>query len=564
MQDMSHPRRWLVITGLATIAIVYLMLAGMIETFGERQIIVGWISLGQIVLYLPSLIAGYMMRDERLALISRLIYGTLSGLAAFLIPAILLVFMDNIPMRDMFQNASPALIAIMTQEVEPLGLGLVWLGVAGAVAGLAGGVLSLLPKPVRKALIAAFVVVVSVALLSDLVGQVLRQILGGRPDRILFSASALRPGVSLLLFIPVLVLVYLQSRFSANLQSRFPGLRIARTTRGQLIANGLGVLLLLALPWMLGSYLSEVLVNVGLFMLMALGLNIAVGLAGLLDLGYVTNFAVGAYLVGVLTSTGPQGVGQFNFWLIVPISIVAAMFTGFLLALPVIRMRGDYLAIATLGFGEMIRLLALSDWFAPLIGGAQGVLFIPKPQILNLMFQTPQQLYYIILAACLLVLLVSYRLDISRTGRQWMAIREDETVANAIGIDITWVKTLAFTLSAASGGLSGAIFAAKLGTIFPHSFQLLISINALCIILVGGIASIPGIALGSVVLIGMPELLREFSEYRYLFYGILLVLMTLYRPTGLLPASARHYTTSAPEQERLPPVASEGATAPNS
>ncbi len=553
MQDMSPFRRGLVITGCATIIVVYLMLTGMIETFSERPIVIGLITLGQIVLYTPSLVSGFLVaRTEGLAVPFRVLYGTLMGLVTFMLPALLVLFMDNVAMRDMFQHASPTLIDIMTLGQESLVRGLVWLGLLGAVAGLMGVGLALLPPPLRQALITGLAVVIGMAVLSDLVSQILRQILGGRPDRILFSRDALRPGAGALLFLPIVILVYLHARFGTRLTARLPLLHSARTPRGQLVANSLGVILLLTLPWLLGSYLSEVLVNVGLFMLMALGLNIAVGLAGLLDLGYVTNFAVGAYLVGVLTSTGPQGVGQFNFWLIVPISIVAAMFTGFLLALPVIRMRGDYLAIATLGFGEMIRLLALSDWFAPLIGGAQGVLFIPKPQILTLSFQTPQQLYYIILAACLLVLLISRRLDISRTGRRWMAIREDETVANAIGIDTTWVKTLAFTLSAASGGLSGAIFAAKLGTIFPHSFQLLISINALCIILVGGMASIPGIALGSIFLIGMPELLREFSEYRYLFYGILLILMTLYRPAGLMPAAVRHYTSTRVKPDSAP------------
>ncbi len=559
MQDMAPHRRWLVASGLASIAVVYLMLTGMIETFGERQIILGLVSLGQIVLYLPALVPGFLLRQDDQPVAARVLYGALIGLATFVVPALLLILMDSIPMRDMFQNASPALIAIMTFDQASLPAGLALLGLAGIVSGGIGAALALLSPSVRKALVTGFAVVILVAMLSDLVGQVLRQMLGGRPERVLFSGNALRPGVGTWLFVLTGALAYLKARFGPQLQDRFPALSRVRSRRGQLATNGLGVVLLLILPWMLGSYLSEVLVNVGLFMLMALGLNIAVGLAGLLDLGYVTNFAVGAYLVGVLTSTGPQGVGQFNFWLILPISIVAAMFTGFLLALPVIRMRGDYLAIATLGFGEMIRLLALSDWFAPLIGGAQGVLFIPKPHILTLSFQTPQQLYYIILAACLLVLLVSYRLDLSRTGRRWMAIREDETVANAIGIDTTWVKTLAFTLSAASGGLSGAIFAAKLGTIFPHSFQLLISINALCIILVGGMASIPGIALGSIVLIGMPELLREFSEYRYLFYGILLVLMTLFRPRGLIPTAVRHYTASEADAGRAPPSAPEDA-----
>ncbi len=187
-------------------------------------------------------------------------------------------------------------------------------------------------------------------------------------------------------------------------------------------------------------------------------------MAGLLDLGYVTNFAVGAYVMAVLTSTGPLGIGEFNFWLVLPICVLAAMLTGFMLALPVLRMRGDYLAIATLGFGEIMRLLALSDWLKPYIGGAQGILFIPKPRIPGVAFidfTDPRWMYYIFLAACLLMLFISLRLNNSRTGRQWMAMREDEDAAGAMGIDTMKTKMLAFTLSAASGGLAGAIFASK-------------------------------------------------------------------------------------------------------
>ena len=289
----------------------------------------------------------------------------------------------------------------------------------------------------------------------------------------------------------------------------------------------------------MGVYLSEVLNLVGLYVLMGLGLNIAVGLAGLLDLGYVTNFAVGAYVMAVLTSTGPLGMGEFSFWLILPICVLAAMFTGFMLALPVLRMRGDYLAITTLGFGEIIRLLALSNWLKPYIGGAQGVLFVPKPRLFGLTFSGPQTIYYIIVAACLAMLFVSLRLNNSRTGRQWMAMREDEDAAGAMGIDTMKTKMLAFTLSAASGGLAGAIFATKLGTIFPHSFSLLISINALSVIIVGGMGSIPGIVVGALALIGLPELLREFAEYRLLLYGALLITMMLVRPEGLWPSAAR-------------------------
>src|SRR5690606_15721649 len=213
-----------------------------------------------------------------------------------------------------------------------------------------------------------------------------------------------------------------------------------------------------------------------------------------------------------LTSTGNLGIGGgfFNFWLVLPIALLAAMFAGFIFAVPVLKMRGDYLAIATLGFGEIIGKLALSDWLKPVIGGAQGVLAVPKPEFFGFTFQNPEEIYYIVLAGCALTLFVSIRLNNSRTGRQWMAIREDEDVAAAMGINTARAKLLAFTLSAATGGLAGGIFASKLGTIFPNSFSLLVSINVLSLIIIGGMGSVPGIVIGAFVLIGLPELLREF------------------------------------------------------
>ncbi|MBX3054906.1 MAG: branched-chain amino acid ABC transporter permease [Anaerolineae bacterium] len=302
---------------------------------------------------------------------------------------------------------------------------------------------------------------------------------------------------------------------------------------------GIGGIILLILPWVLGTFLSEVLDNVGLYILMGLGLNIAVGLAGLLDLGYVTNFAVGAYVTAVLTTTSQYGLGPIPFWLVIPIALLAAMLTGFVFALPVLRMRGDYLAIATLGFGEIIRVLVLSDWLAGRIGGPQGILALQNPSIGSFSFARPEHFYYIILAACIAMLFVSVRLNNSRTGRQWMALREDEDVAAAMGIDTVLTKLLAFTLSAAAGGVAGAIFAAKLGTVFPQSFNLFVSINVLSIIIIGGMGSIPGIVLGAFLLIGAPELLREFQEYRLLIYGALLIVVMLRRPEGLWPSATR-------------------------
>jgi branched-chain amino acid transport system permease protein len=212
-------------------------------------------------------------------------------------------------------------------------------------------------------------------------------------------------------------------------------------------------------------------------------------------------------------------------------------------------MRGDYLAIVTLGFGEIIRILALSDMLKSFIGGAQGVLKIPKPPFLGISLIKPEQFYYVILAGCLLAAFVSWRLSESRLGRQWMALREDEDVAEAMGIRLVSTKILAFAIGAAFSGLAGAFFASKLTSIFPHSFKLDISINVLVLIIIGGMGSLPGVVVGALILVGMPELLREFAEYRLLMYGALLVVMMLAKPEGFIPSAVRRRELSREEED---------------
>jgi branched-chain amino acid transport system permease protein len=216
--------------------------------------------------------------------------------------------------------------------------------------------------------------------------------------------------------------------------------------------------------------------------------------------------------------------------------VAVAALAGLILGMPVLRMRGDYLAIVTLGFGEIIRILALSDMLKPFIGGAQGVLKIPKPVFFGDALVQPQKLYYVVLGAVLIAAFISTRLRESRLGRRWMAMREDEDVAEAMGINLVSTKLLAFSIGAAFSGLAGAIFASKLTSIFPHSFSLLISINVLSLIIVGGLGSIPGTIVGAIVLVGLPELLREFAEFRWLMYGLLLIAMMLTRPEGFIPS----------------------------
>jgi branched-chain amino acid transport system permease protein len=204
-----------------------------------------------------------------------------------------------------------------------------------------------------------------------------------------------------------------------------------------------------------------------------------------------------------------------------------------------LRLRGDYLAIVTLGFGEIVRILATSDWLAPIQGGPQGILKIPNPVFFGITLNTPQTMYYLVLLGAVAAGFVTLRLRDARLGRQWMSMREDEDVSEAMGINLVSTKLLAFAIGAGFSALAGAILAARQSTIFPHSFNLIISINILAGIIVGGLGSIPGVVVGMLILVGLPELLREFTEFRFLMYGILLIVVMLVKPEGFLPEATR-------------------------
>lgn len=474
--------------------------------------------------------------DQRLIIGSWLAIVVLIGIVSF---SFALIFEIKGDLRSVLPNISRDWVEVVTfDHPKELMTGIATLLLVSAGAGAAGSFMLLVPPIPRQALLYGL----GVTLLVGAFGETVRLILQENVDRDtlkqIFRRDTLRQDPALMLFIVSTVAGFLWAMFGQQARQGFANLEPSRRR----VVNGVGLLIfagiLLMLPWLIGRTLSDVAVTIGIFVLMGLGLNIAIGLAGLLDLGYVTNYAVGAYILAVLTSIGPLGRldGVFTFWMVIPVALLAAMCAGFVFAVPVLRMRGDYLAIATLGFGEIIGKLAISDWLKPLIGGAQGVQAIPKPVFFGTELRNPEQLYYIVLVASLVTLFVSIRLNNSRTGRQWMAIREDEDVATAMGIDTARAKLLAFTLSAATGGVAGAIFAAKVGTVFPNSFTVFISINVLSLIIVGGIASNPGIVVGAVVLIGLPELLREFSDFRFLMYGALLVIMMIKRPQGFIPS----------------------------
>ena len=302
---------------------------------------------------------------------------------------------------------------------------------------------------------------------------------------------------------------------------------------------GYGILLVIVFltPQFLGKYWNYAMGTVGIYVLMGLGLNIVVGLAGLLDLGYVAFFAIGAYTAGLLTAPAPLHL-QIGFWPVLIFSIVMAAFAGILLGIPVLRMRGDYLAIVTLGFGEIIRVLIRSDMLSPYVGGPQGIRDIAGPSLFGITFNEKAYLYLIILAILLIILFTNYLQD-SRVGRAWMAMREDETVAQAMGINTLYYKLMAFATGAAFAGLGGALFAARNQYTGPADHTLMVSINVLSLLIVGGMGSIPGVIVGAFVLKGLPEILRELDLYRLLVFGGLLVAMMIVRPEGIWPAPRR-------------------------
>jgi branched-chain amino acid transport system permease protein len=231
-----------------------------------------------------------------------------------------------------------------------------------------------------------------------------------------------------------------------------------------------------------------------------------------------------------------------------PIAVLCSVFVGLLFGVPVLKVRGDYLAVATMGLGEIVRVIVMSDAAAPVLAGPKGILHIPRPSLFGYEFNTPVALFYLALVATCVAAYIAWRLEDSRLGRAWMAVRDDEDVAQALGINLVNVKLLAYGLGAAFAGLAGSIFATMLGSIFPHSFQLLISINVLALIIVGGMGSLPGVALGSLVLIGLPEMLREFGEFRYLFYGIAIIAVMRLKPEGLWPSASRRREQRSQEE----------------
>ncbi|TIC87079.1 ABC transporter ATP-binding protein [Crenobacter intestini] len=302
-----------------------------------------------------------------------------------------------------------------------------------------------------------------------------------------------------------------------------------------------------------------------LYVMLALGLNIVVGFAGLLDLGFIAFYAVGAYTFGLLAS--PHFSLDMPFWITLPLGALFAAMFGVMLGTPVLKLKGDYLAIVTLGFGEIIRIF-LNNLNAPvnITNGPQGINLITPIEVAGFSFGKPHEFfgitfngvymyYYLFLALTVLVVIMAWRLQHSRIGRAWVAMREDDIAAAAMGINIRNIKLLAFALGALSGGVAGGLFASFQGFISPESFGLLESIMILAMVVLGGMGNIPGVILGAVVLTVVPEVLRDVigplqmatfgkmiidpENARMLLFGLALVVMMLVRPEGMLPSKRR-------------------------
>lgn len=287
-----------------------------------------------------------------------------------------------------------------------------------------------------------------------------------------------------------------------------------------------GAVLFLILPLFLNNYYIDILSLAGLYALLAAGLNITVGYAGLLDLGYAGFYGIGAYVYALLST----GIG-LSFWLGLPLGGLAAASFGVVLGVITLRLRGDYLAIVTLGFVQIIYLV-FNNWDS-VTNGPNGILNIGRPEFPGFPLRQPIHFYYLVLALLLLTVLAIHRLTRSQIGRAWIAIREDELAASAMGINTTQMKVLAFALGAGIAGVAGVFFAAKYTFISPESFTFLESVRVLSMVVLGGMGSLPGAILGAFLLTVLPELLRGLANYRMLIFGAALVVMMVFRPQGL-------------------------------
>lgn len=312
----------------------------------------------------------------------------------------------------------------------------------------------------------------------------------------------------------------------------------------KLIALGVLAVGAAVFPQVFNLYQTNIMISCLLYIVLGLGLNIVVGLAGLLDLGFVAFYAVGAYAYALCNMHWDIG-----FWYMLPVGAALGAVCGVILGFPVLRLRGDYLAIVTLGFGEIIRLV-LENW-GEVTMGPSGISSINRPALFDVklgVIASTHYMYYIMIGLVILTIFCVNRLQNSRIGRAWLALREDEIACQAMGIDKMKTKLLAFSLGATWAGMAGVVFAAKTTFINPASFTFWESAIILSIVVIGGMGSIRGVIAGAIILILVPEYLRDFAEFRMLLFGAIMVLVMVFRPQGLISAKRKIYEYKAKKQ----------------
>jgi branched-chain amino acid transport system permease protein len=371
-------------------------------------------------------------------------------------------------------------------------------------------------------------------------------LLGIHPDGTLSFSTTFTVWGYIAIGTTICLLLYVMNK-SGSLDAVSRPLAGLRDTVGQAsgkVPTWIWIIILLAVafcyPFFTGRYAQDVATNVMIYICLGLGLNVVVGLAGMLDLGYIAFYGVGAYTYALLNIHFGM-----SFWICLPIAATLALLAGCLIGYPTLRMRGDYLAIVTLGFGEIVRIL-LNNWMS-LTNGPNGILGIDAPSIYIPSFENGfsievlylkklHYLYYVALFLAIVTIIAVRHLNFSRIGRAWESIREDETAAELMGVNTFKLKLLAYAMGALFAGMAGAFFCARMRFVSPESFTFLESAMVLSMVVLGGMGSIPGIILGAAALIVLPEVFREFETYRMLVFGMSMVVMMLFRPAGLIPA----------------------------
>jgi branched-chain amino acid transport system permease protein len=546
---------------------VYVALVGLYTKFADLELVGTQVTFSRILIVAPAIVAAYVVARPRVVAGERVVPGLPAGMAGGTLVglvtgagfALVVAFAEWFGVeriRDVFVNVTEPLVQFLTFE-QGVPQGLVPLIAACVLGGLVGGVARTAPETLRRPMTVGLLTVIVMGLLQRIIPIILFE-LGIEAD---WLYSPVTRGLTWLgaglIFVVAAGADLLWRRSGAGARERF-GTRVREQPATRAVLVLVIAVTLVALPQLLGSVISEVMGQIMVFVLLGLGLNIVVGYAGLLDLGYVAFFAFGAYATGLLTgaflnttsgAAEPVLSADLNFYVAVWIVALLAAGVGLLIGAPVLRLRGDYLAIVTLGLGEIVSIITASRWAQPLIGGPQGMRGVTNAELFGLDFQKdPQAFYYLALAFVLLALFVSWRLSVSRVGRAWNAMREDEQVADAMGVSTIRYKLLAFAMGGAIGSLGGALFAVNIGSLSPASFTILISITSLAVVILGGLGSLPGVVVGALVLIGLPGLLREFEEYRLLIYGGALVAIMILRPQGLIPNVRR--SRELKEEER--------------